>query len=165
MTNDITTADTTHEDLFDGEIDFEPDEVADVSNVTLQPGTYDAVVEDVEKRQGQKGPYYNWKFRTTDPDFPDVPLYRITSLGEKSLPYTKRTLVAILGGPLPAHFSIVAHKELFIGRPVRLKVKLGEWEGVQRSEVDQILAAGPMAKAATPGAKPTEQAKKPAKMF
>lgn len=123
------------------EADIDFSEVAETAgNQILPPDTYNAVVVDVEKRRGEKGIYYNWKFSITDDPYQDVKVYRVTSLAEKAADGTFKTLQVILGAPIPrGKFSLSAYYDRFLGRPVRLKIKTREYMGTPQNEVDRIL--------------------------
>lgn len=63
----------------------------------LPVGVYDCVVAHVEKREGPKGPYFNWQYEIIKGPYSGRKLFDITSLSKPALWKLKKTLVAILG--------------------------------------------------------------------
>lgn len=113
----------------------------------LPPGTYSAVVIDVEKKVGPNGLYYNWRFGITDDPYQDVNVWRVTSLAPKAADGTFKTLQIILGAAIPrGNFTLEDYKDRFLGRPVRLKTKTREYpagSGILTNDVDRILPPTP----------------------
>ena len=64
----------------------------------LKPqGVYECVVAHVEKRDGPKGPYFNWQYEIAKGPQSGGKLFDVTSLTPNSLWKLKKVLSAILG--------------------------------------------------------------------
>lgn len=118
-------------------VDFTDVEV----RILLPEGIYDAEVEEVELKGGDK-PYLSWKFKTIDddPKLNGKTLYNNTSLLPQSL-WVLASLLDCLGVERPEGAMDLDLEEL-VGLTIALQVEHEEYEGQTKSRVTSFMPAG-----------------------
>lgn len=80
-------------------------------------------------------------------------LYTYLSFSQKALPFTKATINRIAPELTTAKFNpqAVADQGLLLGKPVRIRVAVEDYQGEPRSKISQVLAPGDGSAAAAGG--------------
>ena len=109
----------------------------------LPPGYYQAEVVQCEVKQSQAGhPYVSWGFSITEGEYAGRKAWHNSSLQSQSLWSFKKTLIA-LGFPKgDLEGEIQFEPTAVLQLPCTLVVVEDEWQGVTKSRVDKVLAAG-----------------------
>jgi len=92
----------------------------------LAAGTYAARVESVERREGNRGPYYAWTFVSAEPETAGMKATLMTSLSHEALWKLKETLEG-LGMKVEGKLKLDTEK--FIGRMGTVVVVNEPYEG------------------------------------
>ena len=141
-------------DLTNGEQQGQDDNmVLDLDNIdeeapdfeAMPPGTYNCIVENTEFTHSQRSgnPMITWVFQVTDPDYQNRLLFYHTVLnsdqGKKRL---KRAITRInpdidLSQFNPTKFCEEGH---VLGMPCQVKVRVRNYQGQQRNDVQDVLA-------------------------
>lgn len=124
--------------------------VVDMSNVmeakfeNIPKGTYNAEIDAVEfgTSENSGAPMWTITCKVTDEAYAGRKLMTYASFSRKALPFTKATLMRIDSEMFTGQFSPedIAAKGELLGKPIRISVKLEEYNGEKRSRIAGILA-------------------------
>ena len=105
----------------------------------LVPDVYDAEVERVVVRDGEKGPYLRFTFSVLTESGSCVRVDDILSFSQGARTQTYANLCVIAGERLHGVFQLDRDAENFIGKRCRLRLARGEWGGREINDVKAIL--------------------------
>jgi hypothetical protein len=128
-----------------GELTINLADVKEMKFENVPKGTYSAVVNSAELQMSQSSgkPMIAWKFEITDGEFKGRKLPFWTSFSQKALPGTKANIGRLAPEIIATAFKPekLCNEGYFTGKPCRIRVDLGEYNGEKRSQIKQILAA------------------------
>lgn len=110
----------------------------------MPPGTYPAVVDNVEFKESSTGnPMLSWTFTITDAEYENRKVFFHTVLNKDAgLASLKRTLIRVLPDFPLGQFNpqSFADEGIAIGRDCRVKLNVRPYNGEKRNNVQDVLA-------------------------
>lgn len=100
-------------------------------------GVYKVKIAAGEIKEGPKGQYIEWQFEIIEGEFASRKLFDNTSLMTKAL-FSVKSLLEAAGIPFdPEGFDTTDA----LGKPLNIKVSVGEYEGRPKNEIEAFLPA------------------------
>ena len=130
----------------DDSLAFDMENVDAAVNEIVPKGTYICAIDDMEFKMSQASNKPMWSVTMTiveEGDFKGRKLFTNMSFSEKALPITKGTLMAIAPEIISSTFDpkALAEEQCLVGKTVKVKTKIGKYEGNDKTEVASISKA------------------------
>jgi len=111
----------------------------------IPKGIYDGEIDSCEfgMSNNSGAPMFTLQIAVTNNEaYNGRKLFTYLSFSQKALPFTKATIGRIAPELLTAKFNpqAVADQGLLLGKPVRMRVQVEEYQGEPRSKISQLLA-------------------------
>lgn len=127
-----------------GELTINLADVKELKFENIPKGTYLAEVDDVQfgASQSSGAPMFSLKMKISEGEYAGRKLPMWLSFSQKALPGTKANLARIAPELITGSFrpQEIANTGALIGRKVRIRVDLGEYNGEKRSQIKGLQA-------------------------
>ena len=107
------------------------------SRAIIDPGVYLARLDEVEVKDGNKGPYWRWEFTVTDPSAPRIKLWHNTSLSENAIGNLGKTFEGF-GVSTDTDTDDMLGMEVWVQVGIRT-IQSGAREGERANELQEVL--------------------------
>ncbi len=123
------------------EIIFPEEQEERVDFESVPPGTYLCEIEEVEEVEGGKAGYFRWELRILEGEYKGRMIFTITSFSPNAL-WKLRQLLHALGCRIEAGKKYHLEPQMFIGKKVRVKTYLEQYEGRDYTRVKRFISVG-----------------------
>jgi hypothetical protein len=119
--------------------------IAEAKFEAIPKGIYDGEIDTVEfgMSNNSGAPMLTLQIAITNSEqYNGRKLYTYLSFSQKALPFTKATIQRMAPELLSGKFSpqAVADQGMLLGKPVRIRVAVEDYQGEPRSKISQVLA-------------------------
>ena len=141
--NDQNNEDSTFEEGAPQSMTADFANVQAVSFENIPAGSYPVAIESCEYETSKAGnPMWKCTLQITEGEHENRKLFTYIAFSEKAMPFAKATLERIAPDLLAAPFQIDEEAHQLVGVACVAKVKIVQYEGEPRNQVEGLYAAG-----------------------
>lgn len=143
MTQDQNNPNMSFQDSEDDAALVDLSNVGDSGFECLPRGIYSAIVDECTYGRSQRSdnPMWTWVFEVSEGDYAGRKLFYHTPFMESTMPRVKKIVGILAPELLSTKFNpeALADESFFAGKPIRVRVDIRKYEGVNRNNVRDVL--------------------------